>query len=709
MTDASGVTDYAYDGRNRLAQKLKMWSGVALNIALDYSYDANGNLTHIVSSDPNGTDISYEYDALNRLSAVNDAKVGRTAYSYDDIGNLQGYTYPNGVHTAYQYDSLNRLTNLAGSKLLTPIASYAYTVGPVGNRLTAFEMVQPNGVPHTINRVYTCDDIYRLTGETINGTQNGSVSYSYDPVGNRLVRGVLNVPIMPQTFNFDFNDRVASDSFDLNGNTLFSPGFGQSQPDHYDFENRLIARQTTTNLGEFEYDGDGARVSKKVTAGGVTTTTCYVVDELNPSGYAQVLEEHVSVNFQSPTISCIYAYGQTLISQDRLDGSGWRTSFYGYDGHNNVRYLTGLNGIVTDTYDYDAFGNLIFRTGSTENHYLFTGEQFDPDLNLYYLRARYHNPDTGRFWTQDSFEGNGADPASLHKYTYCANNPINAFDPSGAFSIAELGHSTFIGGLTTAWIGSISRGLGAASAGAGWMGSLDAANDGIADDFASGALGGAFGYGIGKAAFWAIGKTAPYLLNVGPVSALVAYAKESTKLNLAYAAAKLAWNKLDAAVIQGSEAMLNSARGAFGVAYESVIRLTGQTYRLATYLGLYSEGRIFDDLATFATKNLPASEVVLGKWDGGLATSYVNVASSLRATYFSLGDYWDDVAKIVGNNNMWLINKAFLRQQLKAGKTFILSHDPNLASGYFAREVGYLEELGFRFVKDGDIWRAVQP
>ena len=53
--------------------------------------------------------------------------------------------------------------------------------------------------------------------------------------------------------------------------------------------------------------------------------------------------------------------------------------------------------------------------------------------------APYHNPDNGRFWTMDSFEGFGSDPASLHKYTYCGNNAVNAWDPSGhsSYTYAE--------------------------------------------------------------------------------------------------------------------------------------------------------------------------------------------------------------------------------------------------------------------------------
>jgi RHS repeat-associated protein len=83
------------------------------------------------------------------------------------------------------------------------------------------------------------------------------------------------------------------------------------------------------------------------------------------------------------------------------------------------------------TYDYDAFGNLIHSTGTTYNNYLFAGEQFDPDLNLYFNRARYLGTNTGRFSTVDNYEGNEFEPLSLHKYVYSSNDPIDESDPSG--------------------------------------------------------------------------------------------------------------------------------------------------------------------------------------------------------------------------------------------------------------------------------------
>ncbi len=75
---------------------------------------------------------------------------------------------------------------------------------------------------------------------------------------------------------------------------------------------------------------------------------------------------------------------------------------------------------------------------------LYTGQQFDPDLGLYYLRARYHNPDSGRFWTADAFEGFASDPGSLHRYTYCHNNPVNCVDPSGYTTSTEALTTTSI-------------------------------------------------------------------------------------------------------------------------------------------------------------------------------------------------------------------------------------------------------------------------
>lgn len=188
----------------------------------------------------------------------------------------------------------------------------------------------------------------------------------------------------------------------------------------YDAENRLTnAIVNGTNI-VIVYDGDGNRVKKIVG----TTTNTFLVDDRNPSGYAQVLEEKTGTS-----LTRTYAYGLDLISQ--RDASSGTKNYYGYDGNGNTRFLTGTNGTITDTYAYDAFGDVITSTGATANFYRYSGEQYDPNLGFIYLRARYLNPNSGRFMSRDSYAGSIFDPASLHKYTYCANDPINHSDPRG--------------------------------------------------------------------------------------------------------------------------------------------------------------------------------------------------------------------------------------------------------------------------------------
>jgi len=83
---------------------------------------------------------------------------------------------------------------------------------------------------------------------------------------------------------------------------------------------------------------------------------------------------------------------------------------------------------------------------------LYAGEQFDTDMQQYYLRARYYDQNTGRFNRMDPFAGNRQDPQSLHKYLYCHANPLNGVDPTGCLSsfaqvLVGVGIGMLIGGI----------------------------------------------------------------------------------------------------------------------------------------------------------------------------------------------------------------------------------------------------------------------
>ncbi len=81
---------------------------------------------------------------------------------------------------------------------------------------------------------------------------------------------------------------------------------------------------------------------------------------------------------------------------------------------------------------------LFDSSGASANPYRYRGEQYDSDLDAYYLRARYYQPGTGRFLTTDPVEGMIGDSLSTHRYLYGYDNPVNNIDPSGEMNVQEV-------------------------------------------------------------------------------------------------------------------------------------------------------------------------------------------------------------------------------------------------------------------------------
>jgi RHS repeat-associated protein len=421
MADASGTTAYLYDSRDRLTNKVVSWSG-GFSRALSYGYDANGNVTNILSSTSGGADLKYAYDPLNRITNVLAGGSQAGSYGFDPVGNLQSVRLGNGVTNLYQYDALNRLTNAVWKLGASPLASFYYQLGQTGNRTNLNESLA--GSTHTYAWQY--DPLYRLTNETISGL--GSLSYALDPVGNRTNRlgsGSVTNTLPPVTSAFGANDWLTTDAYDNNGNTLWTTnGASATGPYYYDVENRLTNFNNSVGL---TYNGEGLRVKKTL---GDSVGIFYVLDDRNPSGYAQVLEEWTAVEGYT-NLTWVYTWGLGLISQTTLNSEPSTTYYFLPDGHGSTRLLTDNAGTVVNAFSYDAYGTLIASNGFPHTTYLYCGEQWDPDVGMHYLRARYYSPQTGRLWTMDSFEGGQEDPLTLHKYLYCLANPINNRDPNG--------------------------------------------------------------------------------------------------------------------------------------------------------------------------------------------------------------------------------------------------------------------------------------
>ncbi len=409
MTDSTGTTSYTYDSLDRLITKSTPAG------TLNYTYDAVGNVAGMTSTGANAVSVSYTYDELNRLSTVVDnnlpAGQNTTTYTYDPASNLATATYPNGLQSTYSYDQLNRLSSAS-----TAVSSYQYSRDNNGNILTATE---GSGRSAT----YTYDGIDELTSETVANDpakDNGAISYVLDPVGNRDSDTSSLAPIDSSSTGFNADDQPQTESYDANGDTIATGG--------NTFAYNSWLKLVSMNGGQvtLAYNGLGQLVSKSTSSG----TTQYLIDDLSPTGYPQVVEE-----LQGGQVTRTYTYGLERISQlqpvNTNGNNTWTPSFYVYDGRGTVRMLANAAGAVTDTYAYDAFGNLLNQTGSTPNAYLYRGERWDQDLGLYYLRARWYNPATGRFMSRDPYAGSIWDPASLHRYNYARANPVNYIDPSG--------------------------------------------------------------------------------------------------------------------------------------------------------------------------------------------------------------------------------------------------------------------------------------
>ena len=121
----------------------------------------------------------------------------------------------------------------------------------------------------------------------------------------------------------------------------------------------------------------------------------------------------------------VYLYGLDIIAQQQSE-----RLYYVHDGLGSVRQLVDTTGQIETNYAYDPFGVPLVG-GDVYNPYQFTGEAWDAEVGLLYLRARYYQPEVGRFVMKDPLAGDVWRPGTLNRYVYVVNNPVNLLDPTG--------------------------------------------------------------------------------------------------------------------------------------------------------------------------------------------------------------------------------------------------------------------------------------
>ncbi|MCP3997777.1 MAG: RHS repeat-associated core domain-containing protein, partial [bacterium] len=452
-TDSRGLTTYAYDDRDRLVEKQD-----PTGHRLTYAYDSEGNVTSLTATvGASSYTTAYSYDALNRLEKIIDPQGAVSTHTYDAAGNRISFGHANALTTTYSYDDLNRLTLLeTRDTALDAVQTYAFTLTSTGHRA---QIAEANGTV----RFYAYDDLYRLVQDRVadSGGLGYLRTYTYDSVGNRLLQSV-DEGSGPSALSstYDQRDRLLTVgatgyNWDANGNLIARDGDVLA----WDFDQRLTSvTGADGTIVETAYDVDGNRVQTRVSPPGEPPVTVdYLVDTRGFLG-------HVVAEVLVGVVQTLYVRSNDELISLFRPGSGEARHFHA-DGLGSIRLLTDAAGTVRDRYEYTAFGELLTHTGSDDQPYRFAGEPYSPNARFYYNRARWLDPENGRFLSVDPFSGRIFDPSSLHTYLYADADPVGVLDPTGLVSVAQvLTVSAFAVNLATSLYG-IASGVHALSEG----------------------------------------------------------------------------------------------------------------------------------------------------------------------------------------------------------------------------------------------------
>jgi len=421
--DVWGTTEY-----DQLIQVQRKYGSMTSYRATSYTYDDNYNRISMTDGEGNGT--SYTYNANNQLASV--TRLGTTTFQYDEVGNRTLKTFPNGAYTEYTYNNRNWLMSLGNRKSdATLVSSYAYGHDSVGNRTS---MTEANGDVTS----YGYDAIYRLVSEEKRDSQQQTIytyAYSYDGVGNRES---MTANGAGTSYFYDDNNTLTSYvdaggtttfGYDSNGNTTSMTQPGPITTTYgYNYENRLTGVTNPSYTAAYTYSADGLRLRVQ------ESNAQYTDRWFQYDGVRPVLEGTLSGDTYTTTAKYVWegnGYYDPLVYS--LIGGAWR--YHLYDGLGSTRQLMlhASPYTVTDTYSYEAFGNVLSSTGTTPNPYQYVGSlgyHKSGDPHLLHLGARYYMPEVGRFI--------GPDPPSSRQssgdYLYGRSSPTIWVDPSGESS-----------------------------------------------------------------------------------------------------------------------------------------------------------------------------------------------------------------------------------------------------------------------------------
>ena len=364
ITYPEGTVYYTYDNAMRVtAETSIMSSGEAISVR-HYTYDINGNMIEMYDElwEPS-EEISYTYDAINRLTSETQRDGTVTSYTFDNQNNIatKSITHPSSAEFSfaqsgtnrvisgltnhsltYTYNNLNQLTAISESVTGTGenfsgtiTKNIAFTYDANGNTLSkrTYGQVEEDLVVYTYNALNQL-----IAYEDLDGTV---VSYAYDGTGMRVSKTQgTNVQrfywdrgyIVNESLNGTF---TVSNSIGMQGIFARTTGSGENSQTNFLFKNAhgdvtdIVSDDEVTN--EYEYDAYGNQ--KNISA-----------SDTNPFRYCgEYYDEESGLiylrnRYYDPEI-------ERFITEDPIqDGMNW----YAYCGNNPVMFVdnSGLDAVV---------------------------------------------------------------------------------------------------------------------------------------------------------------------------------------------------------------------------------------------------------------------------------------------------------------------------------------------------------------------------
>ncbi|NPV60769.1 MAG: hypothetical protein HPY75_14060, partial [Actinobacteria bacterium] len=470
--DPDHTIDYDYDGRGRL-QRERAVEGASVTDVITYEYDHADNMTKAVNTVAGGVDIpdrslilsydassrlkaaayddegtvhdyataysyhdsgemasrtltsggqvqaisNYTYDISGRLTGVSDSLCGGTlAFRWDPDSRLERVSLPSGGHIDYTYyaDGLTR-TQRAYSEENELKASYAYAYDGRGKR-SAMSVDIPSDQGISGNYSYAYDGMGRISSFDPPDALGPATTYAYDLAGN--LKEVKEDGAVAKQYAYDAADQIES---------------GPEGTYAYDGRGNLVRKGEET----FSWDGLGRLSSYKKSAGDPELSFSY--DPLGRLSERKAGGESLCFRYDGTSLSQAQETdGQGgIIATYAIDPSGTHLaqerqgtlSYLGLSPHTDVTFALSPEGSLSGARAYSPYGELL--TDNLSSSLSYQEDYSDPASGLSWMGARWYSPALARLISRDPLKGEMEDPLSSNPYLYCADDPINAFDPSG--------------------------------------------------------------------------------------------------------------------------------------------------------------------------------------------------------------------------------------------------------------------------------------